>query len=77
MSPRLGGGCRAARGWVSDFGVEAELPSVPFFDMATYLADSAADASGLILYMDADGAALARQAGSSTSRAVSIAEIRF
>ena len=41
-------------GWVSDFGAESEIPSVPAIDMDSYLRESAKDAEGLLQFIAAD-----------------------
>ena len=46
--------CSRVIGWVSDFGTESDLPSVPNFDLETFLNQGKADAGGLLVYHDAE-----------------------
>ncbi len=44
--------CSRILGWVSDFGSESEIPTVPDLDLEAFVREAVFDAEGLITFVD-------------------------
>jgi hypothetical protein len=44
--------CSRILGWVSDFGSESEIPTVPDLDLEEFVREAVIDAEGLITFVD-------------------------